>query len=66
MIKKQALEDAQEKANISKQAQTVFRYIDGIEVRFDYTFQHLWGRRRYRFPTTTMVTTVKPVITDTD
>lgn len=66
MLKKFAVEDAQKKANISKQPQVVFRYIDGIDVRFDYTFQHLWDRRRHRQPIATTVTTVKPVTTTTD
>ena len=64
MLKKFVIEDAQRKANLSKQPQTVFRYLDGINVRFDYTFQHLWNRRKYKLPTATMVTTVKPAITN--
>ena len=64
MLKKFAIEDAQRKANLSKQPQTVFRYLDGINVRFDYTFQHLWDSRKYKLPIATMVTTVKPAITN--
>lgn len=74
MKKTQAIIDAQKKANISKRPQIVFRYINNMVgpgfinsiVEFDYTFQHLWDRRRHRQPIATIVTTVKPVITGTD
>lgn len=66
MLKKYAIEDAQKKANRSKQPQVVFRYISGIDVKFDYTSQHLWHRRRQRMPVATTVTTVIPTTTHTD
>ena len=62
MLKQEAIDDAQEKANLSKENQVVFRYIDGIEVMFDYTHEHLWERRHFRVPVTTKVTTVTPGI----
>ena len=64
MTKIQTIEDAQEKANLTRQLQTVFRYLDGVNVRFDYTHSSLWGRRQYRQPIATEVTTVKPAITN--
>ena len=66
MLKKFAIEDALKKANLgnhTKQPQVVFRYIDGIEVRFDYTHQSLWDRRRHLQPLATIVTTVTPATT---
>lgn len=73
MTRTQAIADAQKKANLGnriKQPQVVFRYIDewsnGNAVKFDYTHQSLWDRRRHKQPIATIVTTVKPVTTSTD
>lgn len=66
MKKRDAIEDAQKKANLTKQPQVVFRYINGVTVEFDYTFQHLWGKRCYRQPLATIVTTIKSATTSTD
>ena len=66
MNKADAIGDAQKKAKLSKQPQAVFRYITGIIVRYDYTFQHLWDRRRHKQPPATMVTTVTSATTSTD
>jgi len=60
MTKTNAIKDAQEKANLSHQNQTVFRYIDGVSVRFDYTHSSLWERRRHPRPVVTIVITVTP------
>ena len=60
MIKGQAIEDAQSKANLSKKNQVVFTYIGGVEVLFDYTHEHLWERRHFRVPITTKVVVVTP------
>lgn len=66
MTKQNAIDDAQKKANLTKQPQVVFRHIVGTAVEFDYTFQHLWDRRRHKQPLATTVTTVKPITTVTD
>ena len=60
MTKLEAIHDAQEKANLSKQDQVVFRQIVGIEVVFDYTHESLWERRHFRYPITTKVIVVTP------
>jgi hypothetical protein len=66
MKKKDAIKDAQEKANLTKLPQRVFRYIQGTTVEFDYTHEHLWCRRRHQQPLPTIVTTVTPATTSTD
>jgi len=60
MTKQQAIKSAQEKANLSKQNQVVFRYINDIEVVLDYTAESLWERRYFRVPITTKVIIVTP------
>ena len=60
MTKLEAIHDAQEKANLGKKNQVVFRYIDGIEAVFDYTTESLWERRHFRVPITTKVVIVTP------
>jgi hypothetical protein len=64
-IKQQAIDDAQKRADLTKRDHIVFRYIEGINVQFDYTPTELWDKRRHRQPVVTKVTIVKPTTTDT-
>ena len=73
MNKQNAIDDAQKKANLTKQPQVVFTYTDEAAytsgkhgVEYNYTPQNLWNARRQRIPPATIVTTVKPITTVTD
>jgi len=60
MTKLEAIHDAQEKANLSKKNQVVYKYTENVEVVYDYTAEPLWGRRHFRQPITTKVVIVTP------
>ena len=66
MTKQAAINDAQEKANLSKKNQVVYKYIMGGDPAgwtvstYDYTHETLWERGHFRAPITTKVTVVTP------
>ena len=64
MTKLEAIHDAQEKANLSKENQVAFWYYQLGNTVYDYTHESLWERRHFRVPITTKVTVVTPDITD--
>ena len=67
MVRSEAIKAAQEKANLCKKPQQVFRYATKeAKWEYDYTSLDIWGRRLTKIPTATSVIIVNPSKIDTD